>query len=253
MQRSSQALALLLALSACTVPRAAAVQSVRDGMRVVEGVAPDGLRWRLWLPEAATPQHTLRLAVWLHPSRDSGEALIEPLAPLLAEHGYALLVPLKTDYLGWSSVEIKALFAHTLPEVARRPDIDARLPLVIGFSAGGQMALHLWQKAPEVLGGVVLIGTVPALVSDQTERPVVLPAPELVCGTAVLSLVGERERGAAGWTRVAAGWLAAGVPLTLKIVPARSHEWLIDEPERVLLSGWLDAIAESSTTPRPGG
>ncbi len=246
---------LIVALCAgCAVPRAALAPSeARNGMQVVEGTAPDGLDWRLWLPAELAPGKKLRLAVWLHGARDSGEAVIEPLAPLLAQHGCALVVPLKSSYVGWSSPEIKALFSRTLPEIARRPEIDAQLPLVIGFSAGGQMALHLWQKAPEVLGGLVLVGTIPALVSDQTESPVALPPTELVQGTAVLSFVGEKERGASEWARVAPAWLTAGVPLTLQIVPARAHQWLIDAPEKALLESWLTAVFDSSTTPPPGG
>lgn len=223
---------------------------MRDGLEVTEGTTPDGLSYRLWHAPNGTRQ---RLAVWLHPSRDSGEAMIEPLAPLLARHGYALLVPLKSEYLGWSSAEIKALFARTLPEIAKRPDVDAQLPLVIGFSAGGQMALHLWQKAPEVLGGVVVIGTVPALVSDNAAIQLTLPPADLAGGTAVLSFVGEQESGASAWAKAAPQWLAAGIPLTLKIVPARGHQWLISETETTLLDTWLTAVSESSTTPHPGG
>ncbi len=223
---------------------------LRDGMQVIEGNPVDGLAWRLWLPTHASASERLRLAVWLHPSRDSGEVIIEPLAPLLAKHGYALLVPLKNDYHGWTSTEIKALFGQTIPHVALRPDVDAQLPLLIGFSAGGQMALHLWHKAPEALGAVVLIGTLPALVSDGVKQPVIIPAREQVLGTAVLSLVGENERGAADWVRVAPDWLAAGVPLTLQIVSARSHEWLIGPRETVLFETWLETISESSTALR---
>ena len=48
-------------------------------------------------------------------------------------------------------------------------------------------------------------------------------------------------------------WLAAGVPLPLKIGPARPHGWLIDAPERQLLETWLEAVSESSTPAHPGG
>ena len=247
MARAFLVLAAVAAGCVGSPPRA----PVAEGMQALEGTTAGACSWRLWTPAVAP--RPLRLAIWLHPSQASGEQLIEPLAPLLSKHGYALLVPIKPRYLGWTSEEIQALFSSVIPDVARASGVDPQLPLVIGFSAGGQMALHLWQRAPDALGAVVLVGTIPALVSGQAELPVEFPPRALLEGTAVLSLVGGLERGAQQWTKAAPAWLEAGVPLTLTVVPARAHEWLFDAPARALLDAWLQAIGESSTHPPPGG
>lgn len=225
-------LGLLLFAAACaTTPPPA--PAVREGLHAVAGKTQGGFAWRLWVdPAAKAPQ---KVAVWMHPSRDSGEAMIEPLAPLLARHGYALLVPLKPEYHGWNSEDAQALFGQVLPDAAKSPNVNPQGPLVIGFSAGGQMALLLWRKAPDALGGLVLIGTAPL-------PPDALPTRALAEGTAVLSLVGETEPSAATWVNAAPAWLAAGVPLTLKVVAGRGHEWLVDVNERTLLETWLDAL-----------
>lgn len=241
MQRATWA-ALAVFAAGCAAPQRAPPPA-REGLRAVEGEPMRGMAWRLWLPREASPRR--RLVVWLHPSLDSGETFIEPLAPLFARHGYALLVPLKSEVQGWTSEDVQVLFKQVLPRVAQDPGVDATEPLIIGWSAGGQMALHLWQTAPEALGGVVLVGTTPELL------PFALPAREATAGTAVLSIVGSLERGAPDWTNAVSFWRARGIPLTLKIVPGRAHEWLFDDGDaRAFLETWLAAIAAPSPAER---
>lgn len=232
------ALALGAVVSACALPRVPArpVPPPQEGLVPIEGPASHGMAWRLWMPD--TPRPPRRFVVWLHPSRGSGEPLIEPLAPLFARHGYALLVPLKPEYAGWTSEDVRTLFGELMPVAAKTPGIDPREPVVIGWSAGGQMALHLWQTSAQALGGVVLVGTTPELLPGK------MPPRDAVEGTAVLSIVGALERGAPDWKAAFEGWRAWGVPLTLKVVPDRAHEWLFSEkPEQNFLETWLDAIS----------
>lgn len=229
----SRAAAAALVLSACvSLPP---LPADRDGLRAVQGVTR-GMGWRLWVdPSAKAPQ---RVAVWLHPHGEAGRDLVGPLAPVFARHGYALLEPLSETNDVWTGVEANIVFGDVLPAAAAAGHADPQGPLVLGWSAGGQLALHLWRMAPDALGGVVVVGTTPELV------PGTWPDRARLEGTAILSLVGADERGAADWVRALPAWKEHGVPVTLSIVPGRGHEWLLAGPDEVaLLDAWLAALA----------
>lgn len=217
-------------LAGCVTP----ARPIVANDRVLEGTTDAGITWRLHRDESKTQ----RLAVWLHPTGETSAEKIEPLAPLLAKYGYALLVPLQRKG-GWSGEEATAVFNGLVPTLP----VDTHEPLLIGFSAGAQMALLLWQKHPDAFGGVVLIGAAPRLDA--------LPANAE--STAVLALVGEKEPIVEEWLRAVEPWRKAGIPLTLKIVEGRGHEFLLTPAELPLFEQWLQAVQESSTTPPSGG
>jgi alpha-beta hydrolase superfamily lysophospholipase len=222
--------------------------SAVPGVRALEG-RPDGaLPYRLWLPESATPARPARLLVWLHPSTASMNTQVERLVEALAARGVALLVPTEKDFSGWNREEVRRLFEGTLPDAARTPGLDAARPALLGFSAGGQMALLLWVQFPGAFSGVAVVGAEPVIFgAGGATRELEPPPGEGARATPVLVLEGSEERGARMWRGVLEPWRAAGVPLELRIAPGRGHEWLLALPaERDAFLGWIEKL------PSPG-
>jgi predicted esterase len=202
-----------------------------------------GMGYRISLPPAVLAQRP-RIAVWLHPERSAGVDLIEPLAPLLARHGFALVVPTDKDFRGWTSHDVEELFGAVLPAAAQKHGLVADQPLLIGFSAGAQIALHLWHGAPERWAGLVLVGGAPQLTSLEKVEDISFPASEAwrYGGTPVMSIVGERDPSSGKWRSVLEKWKAVGVPLDFKQVPNVDHQWCVGAFERERLDGWLSSL-----------
>lgn len=227
--------ALLAACASRSTPPMAGERNVHTG------APPSGLPWRLHLPDTATETHPLRLLVWMHPSGGSANALVEPLAPAFAQRGWALLVVTDKDFSGWRGQEANRLMLGTLPDVARLPGVDVRQPVLLGFSAGAQMALELWAARPEAFGGLVLLAGAPRLSQGSEERP---PAGETRARVPLLALVGARDGSAPLWREASRTWPAAGLRLEVQEVSERGHEWLLgDSAPLARVLEWLQALA----------
>ncbi|WP_375764758.1 hypothetical protein NR798_23865 [Archangium gephyra] len=227
---------LLAACASGSLPPAAGEK--RD---VRTGAPESGLPWRLHLPDTATGEHPLRLLVWMHPSGGSANALVEPLAPAFAERGWALLVVTDKDFSGWRGQEANRLMLGTLPDVARLPGVDARQPVLLGFSAGAQMALELWAARPGAFGGLVLLAGAPRLSQGSEQLP---PAGEARARVPLLAVVGAGDGSAPLWREASRTWPAAGLSLEVLEVLGRGHEWLLgDEAALARVLEWLQARA----------
>lgn len=200
--------------------------------------------YRVHLPPVLSAQRP-RVALWLHGAGSAGADLIEPLAPLLARHGFALVVPQNKDVRGWTSKDIVELFGKVLPEAAQRYGLSAEQPLLIGYSAGAQMALHLWHPAPERWAGLVLVAGAPQLTTVDRVEDIVIEAAESwrYAGTPILALSGERDPGASKWRSALERWKRAGVPLDFRQVPNVDHQWCVGAFERERLDRWLEGLA----------
>ena len=225
-------------LSACVTTARGPAPELRVERR------PSGMGYRVLLPPVLSAQRP-RIAVWLHPAGSAGTDLVEPLAPLLARHGFALLVPQDKDFRGWTSKEIVELFGAVLPEASARYGLSPEQPLLIGYSAGAQMALHLWHPAPEKWAGLVLVAGAPLLTSVSSAEEISFSASESwrYAGTPILSIAGERDPGAAKWRSALERWKTAGVPLDFRQVPNVDHQWCVGAFEVERLDRWLDGIA----------
>jgi predicted esterase len=181
-----------------------------EGLRLVMGAPPTGLPWRLHLEDTVTPERPLRLLVWMHPSGGSANALVEPLAPAFVRRGWALLVVTEKDFSGWRGEEANRLMLGTLPDVARVPGVDACRPVLLGFSAGAQMALELWAARPGAFGGLVLLAGAPRFSRGDEDSPPRGPVPARV---PLLALAGERDGSVPLWRDASRTWPAAGLLL----------------------------------------
>ncbi len=103
---------------------------------------------------------------------------VEQLAPRLAKRGWALLTFTQKQFMAWTSGEAARLMKHTLPDAARIEGLDVRRPVLLGYSAGGQMAIALWKQRPNAFGGIVLDAAYPLAGTDAEGRPVALTVPE---------------------------------------------------------------------------
>lgn len=228
----------LLASACASVPPAPPEPA--EGMHFVTGAPPAGLPWRLHLTDTATPPHPLRLLVWMHPSGGSANALVEPLAADFARRGWALLVVTEKDFSGWRGEEANRLMLGTVPDVARVPGVDARRPVLLGFSAGAQMALELWAARPSAFGGLVLLAGAPRLSRGNEDVP---PVGAVSDPVPLLSLVGERDGSAPLWREASRIWPAAGLLLQVEEVPGQGHEWLLrDDAALARVLGWLETL-----------
>jgi predicted esterase len=216
------------------------------GTKIVENYPDGGLRYRLRMSPNETAQ-PLRLIVWLHPSGGSMNNVVENLSPLLIQHGYALLVVTKKQWMGWTGPEGEQLLNKTLPDVAKIKGINAEKPILMGFSAGGQAALMMWQDNPSKFGGLILDAAYPLDMAQyaQGKRAVMpLPKDESIKKMPILALVGEKDQGSQLWQKIEPDWHAAGIPLTLRIVPNGVHQWLFGKAQVEELATWLDQVAE---------
>jgi predicted esterase len=178
----------------------------------------------------------------MHPSGFSGLELIEPLAGIFAHVGFALLTLPEKDFSGWRGADANRLMLHTLPAVARTPGVDARKPVLLGYSAGAQMALELWASRPEDFGGLLLVAGAPRISQADEHAPPSGPGHDRV---PLLAFIGERDGSAPLWREALAPWRAAGVPLQVREVPEKGHQWLLSQGELARALEWLDGIARS--------
>ncbi len=211
------------------------------GIRLHSGAPEGGLPYRLLVSEDATAAHPHRLVVWLHPSGGDGLALVEPLAADLARRGFALLTLSRKDFSGWKGADANRVMLTVVPDAARVVGVDARRPVLLGFSAGAQMALEMWSARPGAFSGLVLLAGAPRFSRGDEATPHVGPAYTRV---PLLALVGQGDgEGPTLWRRASETWRAAGVPLQVQVVPGRGHEWLLADPvARDLVLAWLAAL-----------
>jgi predicted esterase len=248
--RGEAAFAEVLSLAKAAEAKAleAAYEAPADvpGVKTVEGRPEGGLRWRLRLSPAATAEKPHRLVVWLHPSGGSMNARIEPMAAALAAKGWALLVVTAKRWNGWTDDDARRLMDVTLPDAAKTPGLDARRPVLLGFSAGGQAALTLWTKDPARLGGLVLDAAYPmdveAYVRERRIEEMPVPEGDAVKGVPILAFVGDADPGHQMWRSLEDGWKARGVPLQVVYVAGGKHAWLVGKDEEAVLHGWLAAL-----------
>ncbi len=220
------------------------------GVKTVEGAPENGLRWRLRIGTGATAKAPHRLIVWLHPSGGSMNAKIEPLATEFASKGWALLVTTQKKWDSWSESDAKRLLEGTLPDVAKVEGLDVKRPVLMGFSAGGQMALMLWAKEPGRFGGIVLDAAYPIDVAayQQGRRAMMtLPTGDDVKRCPFFVVVGDADPGHMAWKASEGPWREAGIPLRVTYVPGGIHQWLIGSDEGAALLSWLADVAAGKT------
>ncbi|MCG3180601.1 MAG: hypothetical protein BIFFINMI_02963 [Phycisphaerae bacterium] len=224
--------------------------AAQAGVKVVEGDPQDGLRWRLYVSAKADKEHPQKLAIWLHPAGASSNAQVEHLlVPLLTGRGFCLLMPTAMNWANWTTQDAQRLQAVSVPDAAKTEGVDAAKPMLIGFSAGGQLALQLYRNAPGNYGGLVLDAAYPLAgiqrgANGQNRVSIFLPpANDAVRSCPVFSLVGERDNGLLIWTEAEDRWRKQGVPLTLIVVKGAAHEWLFGDSQRARLADWLDQVA----------
>ena len=211
------------------------------GVRTVEGNPKDGLRWRLHLAPWATKDNPDRLIVWMHPAGGSMNPRAEKLAKGFVDRGWALLVFSQKDFRMWTGADARKLDV-SLKEVAKVTGLDARRPVLMGYSAGGQMSLQLYAADPDRFGGYVLDAAYPI---RRTATGVALtdpPKDDGVSKAPIFVVVGTRDGGAKAWRKATDPWRAAGVPLVVHYVPDKGHTWLFDAERLKLLHDWLAAV-----------
>lgn len=213
------------------------------GVKTAEGNPDGGLRYRLRYSDKATAEKPHRLVIWLHPSGGSMNNVVESLAPRLTAKGFALLVLTQKPFQGWSEDDGAQLLDKTLPEIAKMKEIDVQKPILLGYSAGGQMALELYYAEPSRWGGLVLDAAYPVQRENGRFVPRPLPKMEGIKRTPILVLVGDKDGGAALWKKVTPEWREKMVPLSVRYIEGKGHTWLFGKPEVELLEKWLEDVA----------
>lgn len=196
------------------------------GVKVLSGHPEGGLPFRLRLPADASPERPARLVIWLHPTGTSANAWVEALSPDLARRGFALLVFTHAQEGGWSGAEANQLMGVTLPAVARLPGVDARRPVLMGFSAGGQLALLLWKQTPGRFGALVVSGAAPFDVRGGEFVPLQPPGDPAIRDVPLYVLAGERDEASRVWRERQEDFRKGGVTLQLRVVPGAGHQFL---------------------------
>jgi predicted esterase len=211
------------------------------GVKTIEDTAgPAGMRYRIRMSKDATAKHPDRLVVWFHPSGGSMDNVVEALSPELVKHHLALLVFPQKNYLYWSSTDVEHL-NKTLEAVAKITGINSKQPLAVGFSAGGQMMLQLYNARPSDFGGMVLDSAYPIVMTDATHGKLLTPPDDAsIKTTPILAIVGGADQNGKLWIGAESVWKGAGVPLTIDVVPNGTHQWLFNNAEREkVLIDWL--------------
>jgi pimeloyl-ACP methyl ester carboxylesterase len=237
MIRSIFAIAVVLGLCHAADPEPSST-------RTVERSPDGGFPYRLHIGVTAGKAQPHRLVVWLHPSNGAHNELPESLIETFSKHRLALLTVLTDQIRGWSSDDLTMLFERTVPDAATIEGVSAERPVLFGYSAGGQASLGVWTQKPDQVGALILDAAYPVnvLPGNKIELignpPAKRPIP-------VLALVGELDPNARTWTDAAPAWKNAGIPLTVRRVAGKRHEWLFDAAEIQALDAWLTTVEPS--------
>lgn len=235
----------------------APVRKVAGGQVIYEGKAGGGFRYRLRMagkagattgtatatPATAAPAAggRQRLVVWLHFSGGSMNSVAESLAPMLQRHGWALVVFEGKSFIGWQGTDEIRLH-KTLTALDKIEGLDAKRPLLLGYSAGGQMALTMWADNPALWGGLILDAAYP--ISGKAAAGEVLPLTipkdtEAIRRVPMFVLVGGEDAGGQLWRQVEAAWKLFGVPLVVYHVEGGRHAWLFGTQQQKDLETWI--------------
>ncbi|HHH75743.1 MAG TPA: hypothetical protein ENL03_01805, partial [Phycisphaerae bacterium] len=218
------------------------------GVKTVEANPKAGLRYRLRMSPKADKDNPQRLVIWLHPSGGgSMNDVAEKLAASFVKLGFALLLPTQKQFMVWTGEEINALMAGTLEHVGEIEGIDVKRPVLMGFSAGGQIALMHYIDHPETVGGLILHGAFPVVPKGSGAgkwKPMELPKDEAIKTVPILTIYGSREGGAKLWKAAAPKWRAASVPLTEHVVQDGGHCFYFAGKPGGVVAGWLEAVGK---------
>ena len=219
------------------------------GVKTVEGAPAEGLRFRVRMSPDATRDKPQRLILWMHPSGGSMDSAIEKRAPRFTSHGFALVVFTKKNYAAWSAVDAARL-PKTLDALVAIEGLSDDRPVLMGYSAGGQMALMLWHANGAGLGGMVLDAAYPVRPGpDGKFARMEIPTDEATRKVPMFVLVGAKDGGSQVWKQMEAAFKEGGTPLTIRYIEGRGHEWLFGKTELDALDGWLDALGKSGEKP----
>jgi alpha-beta hydrolase superfamily lysophospholipase len=224
-----------------------------DGVKTIEAQPVGGLSYRLRLGATATPAKPHRLVLWLHPSGGSGDSLVEPLAPELAKHGFALAVFPQKQYAGWTDQERTAL-APTIADLAKVPGLNATKPVLMGFSAGGQAALMMWELKPAAYGGLLLNSAYPVDVNMATRQAalITLTKDEIDAKVPVLAIIGGDDPSIQTWMAEGPVWAKAGIPVSMSMVKGKKHEFLYSGDAWKAVLKFLDALPATAAKAAEG-
>ncbi|MFP4141622.1 MAG: TPR end-of-group domain-containing protein [Phycisphaerae bacterium] len=218
----------------------------KDGDEVVvTGKAGGGLHYRVRLSRKASKQRPHRLVVWLHPSGGSGNKAAEKLTELFHKQGYALMVFTKKDFRGWSEASFNRAI-RTVNALKDIPQLDPNRPMLMGYSAGGQIALKAWASKPGYFSGLILDAAYPidtaAYAQGRIRALPVRNKPHLLKACPLFVLVGDEDNGSKLWKKVEDPWEKAGVPLEIHYVKGGRHEWLFGGKQTKALAKWLSRV-----------
>ena len=215
------------------------------GVKTVEDFPEGGLRFRVRMSPGATKEKPNRLVVWLHPSGGSMNGPVEQMSPRFIAKGFALLVLTQKSWGGWTGDEVRRLVDRTLAAAGKIDGIDGRKPVLMAYSAGGQLAIDLWAKGPGRFGGLVIDAAYPvvAVAAPGRVEVVKVPTEEAAKQVPWLVLVGEKDGGAKVWRQVEPAWRKAGVPVRVDYVAGKGHAWLFAGAELGVIDAWLSDVA----------
>jgi dienelactone hydrolase len=246
------AVAVLLVLGWCLGKTdAAAAQetgavtpAIMPGTKTIVRRPEGGLPYYIRMSPKASKHKPSRLIVWLHPSGQSVNQAPESLIKQIFHNGYALLLPSEKAWEHWSDDDARRLFTKSLPDAGTLDGIDAKKPILMGFSAGGQMALRAWREKPEELGGLLIDVAYPVEVHPNGMTTFDPPKSPAIKNVPIYVVAGEDDGGGPEiWRRVEPDWRKQGVPLTVHIVPHKGHQWLTDA---AILESYLKMVATGS-------
>jgi pimeloyl-ACP methyl ester carboxylesterase len=220
------------------------------GVKTVEGAPEGGLRFRVRMSPDATRDQPQRLILWMHPSGSSMDDQVEKLAPRFGRHGFALVVFTTKNYAGWSGADVARL-PKTLDALTGIEGLSDDRPILMGLSAGGQMALVLWKRSGAGLGGLILGAAYPVLPGPDGEfGRMELPDSLAARKVPLFVLIGSKDAGSSVWKQMESTFKGGGTPVTLTVVQGKGHEWLFAENELQALDLWLQE--RTRTGARPG-
>ena len=223
-----------------------------EGVKTLEDFPEGGLRYRLRMSPAATKEKPNRLIVWLHPAGGSMNGVVEQLAPRFIDRNFALVVFTQKNWRAWTPGDAARFVNRTLPALDKVEGLSVEKPVLLGYSAGGQLAVQLYMRDPGKYGGLVLDAAYPVIMTGARQMRVLgPPRDEARKDVPVFVLVGEQDGGSRVWRAVGPAWQKLGVPLRVDFVADKGHTWLFGGFQLAALDGWLSDVAAGKTPECP--